>query len=834
MNLEEAIQAGYANDSGLLKKLPAIEPDGRAIIPYGVRHLAKDCIRYDSKVKYLLLPDTLEIMAAEAIKDIQYVKGVATYKASDDPKSMAIADGVCDLRSVKRFVAFPMMGNSASRKPLFDEVVISADAEVKGAQSGCDGSIIVVGDGKANVSVDGVLYTDGGKTLMLFPPTQKPVKEFVVPETVKRIAPGAFKKATINTVVLSSGIEEVCQSAFAWSGVKKIIIPSGIGVFSHETTRKTNYFGNTNVIRDGVFSYCADLESVKLDDGVTVIAENMFYECRYHFSEINIPESLSTIEEGAFEGCAKLSLIIPETVKSVAPGAFCGTKSVILPNSCASVFEEHLSASWGTVVAVAGDDGAGIARAGYTPPGGNLTSATAAELSSGVAYEAIDARFHDGGIKKFEDKIRVAITRLLDSKRGHHIDAAMEDEYAAYIKKNAKKAAKAFDEEGDIVCSRLLEELGYESAGLAQKAKEDAAKPKKASVAQLTKAAIEAMRKGDASKLNDLKPIASKVNPIDAVRLLKYAAIKGDAEAIEQLYGIFGKFEMPSIALCYAIAFGNDSAARALLQRGVTLGTPMDPIPLKGDTFSKQANRQKRYINDVLFEDGLDIPGRMGIGRQVDASPNPGYIYQCALSSKSDDLVSAYAEEGLLCPKDLKGLMLACLAESSDSIYMCGKPKPKLARLLAKCGGMNGEYVTLHVQRGPQNHHADICDIEDLLYPGCSTVVAKAVCSIAPERISGMWDQRYLKQNSEVVRILVPYLDPTAFKNAGALLNVLAKNGFDDEVKRVCKWEGVITEKMLEKAIETASETGQTATTALLIDLKGRMFGDSSGTSLEL
>lgn len=47
-------------------------------------------------------------------------------------------------------------------------------------------------------------------------------------------------------------------------------------------------------------------------------------------------------------------------------------------------------------------------------------------------------------------------------------------------------------------------------------------KPKKASVAQLTAAAIEAMRKGDASGLDALEPVAGRVNPIEAVRLHKY------------------------------------------------------------------------------------------------------------------------------------------------------------------------------------------------------------------------------------------------------------------------------------------------------------------------
>lgn len=832
MDLSEAIRAGYVDDSGRLSKLPAIQLDGRAIIPYGVRSLGKGCIHNEGRVKYLFLPDTLEEMEAEAVTAIRCAKGVVTYSASDDPMDMEITDRVCDLRGVRRFTELPMMGPSVWDKPLFDEVIISADAEIKAIRRGCDGPIKVVGEGTANASVGGALCFDNGETLALFPHARKPINEFVVPETVKRIAPRALNEAVIYTVILSSSIEEICPRAFEGPGIRNLVIPAGIKSFAYKTTRNRSIFGATIVDQYGAFSKCLGLESVKIAEGIKTIAKNMFHDCD-HLIEINIPESLSAIEEGAFGGCAKLSLIIPENVKSVAPGAFGGAKSVVLPSTCANVFEDHLSASKGTVVAVVSDDGTRIARAGYTPPEDNLTRAVAAQLSSGIAFEAIDARFHDGGIKKFEDKIRVAITRLVDSKRGHAVNKEMSNEYASYVKRNARKAAKAFEEEGDIVCSRIIAELGYDAVELARKAIEDAAKPrkpKKPSVAQLTKAAIEAMRKGDSSKLVALEPVAGKVNPLDAIRLLKYAAMRGDAETINQLYAIFGKFEMPSIALCYAIACGNDGTARTLIERDVTLGKPMDPIQKRGDTPVKQANRLKRYIDGVLFEDAYDIPGWMGTICQAVSSD---CIYQCALSSESDDLVVSYAEEGLLDAKDLKGLMLASLAEWNEN-YSCGNPKPELALLLAKCGGLNDEQVWLHVQRGSQYRHADIRSVDDLLYPGCSTAVAKAVCSIAPDRIAGLWDGRFLRQDPEVVRILVPHLDLASCKNTGALLNLLAKNGYDAEIKMVCQREGLVTEKMMQKAIEAASTEGKVSTTALLMSLKASMFEGESPKSLEL
>ena len=823
MNLEEAIRLGFVDDDERLSKIPDIEPDGRAIVPYGVRSLAEDCISYQSEIEYLLLPDTLEEMEPKAIHDVRSLKSVVTYSENDDPRDIETIDGVCDLRSVRRFVEFPSMKSSLSREPLFEKVIISAEAEIQSTRCGCDGPIAVVGDGEANISVDGILYTDGGETLGLFPPTKKTVKKYRIPDTVKQIAPFAFKAANINTVVLNSNVKEVCPRAFEFAHVQNVIIPSGAISFSHKTERKRGWSGGTVETRYGAFSNCYDLKSVKLPDGITVINENMFYDCKFHFSEIAFPESVSSISKEAFGGCAKLSSIIPETVQSVAPGAFRGTKSVILPNSCASAFEKHLSASNGTVVAIAGPEGSDCVRAGYTPPKGNLAGAVASELESGIAFDAIDACFRNGGIKKFEDKIRVAITRLVDSRHGHPISDEMEAVYAAYVKKNAKKAAKAFAEEGDVVCSRLLSELGFGSAALAQMVKNDATKPKKASAAQLAKAAIEAMRKGDASKLSDVKPVASRVAPTNAMKLLKYGAIKGDAEVIDQLYEMFGGFEMPSIALSRAIAHGNTDTALALARHGATLSDQIDQKMAKGKDRTKVRASRWKYLNSLLSgEDALDIPGRSGCRGKLDECP--GYIYLMTLSKDSDPVIEALAERGLLRATDLKGLLLASLAES-DEIYLCTRPKTSLAATLAKYGALNDDEVTLCVQRGMQGHYADIHELSDVLFPRCSPNVVKTVAKLDPNAVGIAWDKSFLNGDIETLKTMVPYLSLQYVGSATSLINALAKNGCVDELKIISEWDGAFNEKNIETSLAYASKNGHTETTAFLVALNAELFG---------
>ena len=115
MNLDEAIEAGLADIDGRLLTLPDIDANGRAIVPYGVRTLGKGCIRFKSKLEYLLLPDSLEELEEEAIHCIVHVKGVATYSHNDDPMILLWAVPIIEGSSYSTKSSFPLLPKSEIR-----------------------------------------------------------------------------------------------------------------------------------------------------------------------------------------------------------------------------------------------------------------------------------------------------------------------------------------------------------------------------------------------------------------------------------------------------------------------------------------------------------------------------------------------------------------------------------------------------------------------------------------------------------------------------------------------------------------------------------------------
>ncbi len=90
-------------------------------------------------------------------------------------------------------------------------------------------------------------------------------------------------------------------------------------------------------IRNGAFSYCSSLTSVTIPNSVTNIGEFAFAQCT-KLTSIEIPSRVTIIEEGTFIGCSKLTTaIIGKNVVSIENVAFdgcsCLEKMYLLPSN---------------------------------------------------------------------------------------------------------------------------------------------------------------------------------------------------------------------------------------------------------------------------------------------------------------------------------------------------------------------------------------------------------------------------------------------------------------------------------------------------------------------
>ena len=114
---------------------------------------------------------------------------------------------------------------------------------------------------------------------------------------LKKIGNGVFREYAGESIVIPEGFDEIGYSAFAYSKIKSIQIPQSV-----------------ISIEDSAFDNCSNLLSVTLPDAVTVINRALFFCCS-SLREVNLSKNTTSIGENAFYGCESLEKIeIPQSV----------------------------------------------------------------------------------------------------------------------------------------------------------------------------------------------------------------------------------------------------------------------------------------------------------------------------------------------------------------------------------------------------------------------------------------------------------------------------------------------------------------------------------------
>ena len=105
---------------------------------------------------------------------------------------------------------------------------------------------------------------------------------------------------------------------------------------------KINLPNSVTGIEEGAFKSCTRLTDINIPNSVTSIGPETFKSCT-SLTDINIPNSVTSIGGGAFSGCTSLTDInIPNSVTSIERGAFSGCTSLTdinIPNSVTSIGE---------------------------------------------------------------------------------------------------------------------------------------------------------------------------------------------------------------------------------------------------------------------------------------------------------------------------------------------------------------------------------------------------------------------------------------------------------------------------------------------------------------
>ena len=115
---------------------------------------------------------------------------------------------------------------------------------------------------------------------------------------------------SLTSITIPDSVTYIGESAFSGcANLKTITIPKNADC---------SYYG-------GVFSDCVNLKNIKFSNEIEKIPSYLFYNSSNlnSLTSITIPDSVTTIGEGAFSGCTGLtSMTIPDSVTTIGGGAF--------------------------------------------------------------------------------------------------------------------------------------------------------------------------------------------------------------------------------------------------------------------------------------------------------------------------------------------------------------------------------------------------------------------------------------------------------------------------------------------------------------------------------
>lgn len=131
-----------------------------------------------------------------------------------------------------------------------------------------------------------------------------------IPGTVKTIGKDAFRaagyKASKLTVTLEKGITTIGDSAFGSTNIYELNIPDSV-----------------KTIGEGAFSGCSKLQKVTMGDSVTKIGAHAFAVCE-ELTSIRLSDNITEIPESMLYICPKITKVaLPAKTKSIGKAAFC-------------------------------------------------------------------------------------------------------------------------------------------------------------------------------------------------------------------------------------------------------------------------------------------------------------------------------------------------------------------------------------------------------------------------------------------------------------------------------------------------------------------------------
>ena len=647
--------------------------------------------------------------------------------------------------------------------------------------------------------------------------------------------------------------------------------------------------------------YVDDQHVTVIPEGVKRIEAGAFqinggFNQRYRYvavKELHLPESLETIDTGAFtarslyvggDGVIDGSAIVrlPKAVKTVGANAFSFVSKLefhdSLDGSCIGLMNGIRGNCEFTVLS---SDDSSVRFRVWRPDENSLPYkwsnpfAEAWRHDCSFDFAVLDSMYPD--LKTPNAKLHTAINRLtwpidLDEKTAkkyqryisQNLDAVMDmlcvlddPDRLEVVFSFAKLNSEQIERFKALAKSKKAKavEKALDGAVLTQPVNDDMQekpKAKKPTVPQLITMVADALDEGDASKLEELRPVAAKVPMVDCVELLERTAANCTGETIDALYGMFAPFECTSSALLVALFSGNESTSKALVARGADLDGRITYVSERRTPKAKREGRVKRYsrglvgkrysaggevarnLREALTKDDGSLLSRTKV-REKYGSKYKVVVNETSNEKAANTLIAISKEEGFKKSIAVRLLWNFISFDGRKTTDACFDAKS--ARIVLKAGILDDEDLN-------QLPWAKAIDsFMSTGYRGDYIKVFKLVRDYAPQStFESCWRSSFAKPNThtgkyddiKTLLLFIDVLDAGNCSNQLDVLRALTETGEFDALKKLSEKPGWFTKQRIKKLVEVASAAGKVEIAAWLLDLSEKDHKLASPSSLEL
>ena len=334
----------YSRDLRRLIGCPDRYPDKEVVVPEGTTLIESHAFNMPSlhKVK---LPETLRTIQQSAFSS-------RNLREIHLPDSLRVLEknsfGLCSIRRIT------IPNRTAVTGP-----VCNVCTELE--------EITVMPGNETVQSIDGVLFSADGETLIQYPP-KKELQEYNVPSGTVEIGASAFLYAeNLGKVVIPDGVVSIGRMAFCNTALRSVALPDTLteiesGVFDDCTQLQEFIISPSHPTLDAIdnkylyskdhsifYCYPGGIQETTyaVESETKIIDEDAFSHA--HLTHVILPEGLLEIRPRAFTYTDIESLQLPEGLESIGGNAFFHLpklKSIYIPGSVESIGTYPFSGCW--------------------------------------------------------------------------------------------------------------------------------------------------------------------------------------------------------------------------------------------------------------------------------------------------------------------------------------------------------------------------------------------------------------------------------------------------------------------------------------------------------